>query len=234
MLAYTGSTGRCYRLTGETGRKLAHGSTADVPAEEISRLLAVGVVVSTPQRWVPSLNRLTPAAAGSRYIIGLLWTCNAGAWCWVIWHWTAISQDVYPLLSQWSTWVWWPLMAFGLTIAHEWGHVLAMRALGGRAGRLLLRWGWPWAVTEVGPFQVLSRIRTLVLIGSGMAVEAGVLGVCLGVLSSAPTAAPVAALAATSAIHLSFNLIPLPFSDTYHLLRLLLRTPAVSHTWEGK
>lgn len=109
-----------------------------------------------------------------------------------------------------------------MTLLHELGHAMAMRALGGRAGRLIIRYGWPWAVTEVGPWELLPPTHALFVVSAGLIIEIATLGLSLAVMSLTAGAPATAAIPLTAAIQIAFNLSPLSCSDGRRLLNLVV------------
>ena len=149
-----------------------------------------------------------------RLILVFLITAGTVGWSLAVPNLKGIFPAVLALLQQWRTWAVMLGVGAGGTLLHEWGHVLALRVMGGRAGRILVRLGWPWAITEVGPFQeALSPWQRLFLSASGMLVEWTILGWALAGLEASPTNPVYGATVTTFSAYLAFNLFPTPWSD---------------------
>lgn len=223
---YQGATGRVYRVPARLGRWLAQGCPwGYTPAETAWQDLVRHGVLVRRTRWCLNVNTLAPHGAAGWGLAGLMAASGGAAWTAVLASALLDPAAWVPLFSRWTTWACYPLAALGLSLAHEWGHVMVLRLLGGRAGRIRLRWGWPWALAEVGPYRLLPFGQAAALVGGGMAVELIALGWALAALASGLAVPATAALAAAAAVHLLANLLPLPGSDGGQLMAILL------HLW---
>jgi len=227
MVVYKGEQGRALRVQPHIGQWLSHGvdgAGGSISQDEKQVLLELGVIrPGTTPRGV-SINALAPAGVAGWSTLSLLASFGILAWTIVLPELRRLVASLLPLLQEWTTWAFVPVAALAFTLGHEWGHVLALRAMGGRAGRLQLRFGWPWAVTVVGPFRsVLDPWRQLVLAAGGVIVEAVVLGgtlLCLAIFGTHPV---LAAVAVTEALYITFNLLPTPWSDGGQILAIVIR-----------
>lgn len=226
MVVYKARDERCFRVSTQVGRWLARGvvpAAAVSPEEALAALRAAGILAAAPDRRAWSLNSLAPAGAAGWLLISALILVGAAAWAVVASQAAALVREVVPpLLWRWALWAWLPPVAAALSIVHEWGHVLALRALGGRAGRLSLRLGWPWATIDVGPFRAyLGLWQRFAPVAGGVLVEAVALGVALGGVVHGRALVVSGALVLVSGIFLLLDLLPTPWSDGGQLLLIL-------------
>lgn len=215
---FQGQTGRSYKVSALVGEQLATGAIrggTTIPDPICSQLLGIGVLQRTPAR---SINDWTPFGAWATLLLASLVSVGAFTWGWL--YQSGLLPTVRP---QVVGWIMLPL-AFVLTTAlHEWGHVLALRSMKGRSGRVLLRRGWPWALIEVGPLrQVLPPWRCTMLLVGGILLEFVLLGLSLLGLSVFPNHPLLAALVWVSTVHLAFNLFPTPWSDSGQIVGLII------------
>lgn len=217
-ILFQGKTGRLFRVTPEVGKQLAAGRVSAGPlvsALMVTQLLDMGVVQSI-RAW--SVNRWTPFGRSATALLAVLLLAGVGAWTW--YYQGGLGPGVWPVVTSW----WWLPPAFLLTtLLHEWGHTLALRSMKGRAGRILLRRQWPWALVEVGPFrQTLPAWRCMLLLSGGMLLEVTVLGLALAGLSLFPNQPLLSGLVWASTVHLAFDLFPTPWSDGGQLVGLIV------------
>lgn len=226
-VVYLGEKGRAFRVSTHVGKWLLRGASQEDPTvsdADRSRLLELGVLAAGRTGTPLTINTFAPLGGTGWVALCLLLLAGGVSWATTA---PVIEQVVGPIaiaLRDWTTWMFVPFAAVVITLLHEWGHVLVLRALGGRAGRVRVRFGWPWAVTEVGPFRdVMSGWQQVLLVSGGMFVEFVLLGLVLLHSKAAGAGPGVSALAITVAIYLGFNLFPTPWSDGGQLVLLGLR-----------
>lgn len=212
--AYYGPTGRTFWLRPEQythALRLAVQSTAAAQDPLIA-------VVTEGQAAETNLSELTlpcPSAAGSR--IAMLLVVTAGAIGWlatVVTGWRALHDFLDPSAKL----LWVLPAALGTTLLHEWGHALALRSVGGKAGRTLVRRGFPLLVTEVGPVRLLSSGKRLWVVGAGLLVEASLLGMSAAAYSVGVLRGAATGIIVFEALSLLLSLLPWRGSDLFRLL----------------
>jgi hypothetical protein len=226
-VVYLGKKGRAFRVSAHVGQWLLRGASQEDPSvsdADKGKLLELEVLAAGRTGTPLTINLFAPIGGAGWVLLCLLLLVGGVSWATTA---SAIKQVVGPIaitMHNWTTWIFVPFAAVFITLLHEWGHVLVLRALGGKAGRMRLRFGWPWALTEVGPFRdVMSGWQQVLLLSGGMFVEFVLLGLVL-LYSKAVGAGPgVSAVAVTITIYLGFNLFPTPWSDGGQLVLLGLR-----------
>lgn len=193
----------------------AQANASLLSSGEQAELLDLGVIRPGAGARCFTLNGLAPAGRTGSYLLVMMVALGVGAWAAVFPYHSAILSDALPkVFPSWIFWAALPLVAVGGTVIHEWGHVLALRVIGGRAGRVRFRLGWPWAVTEVGPFEaVLTPLQCILLVTGGVLVELVTVGLGMAVLMIDPSNPVAGAVVIITGVYLMFNMVPTPWSD---------------------
>ena|GEM_PF-4777524 len=187
-------------------------------------MLEIGALTAGTAKAGLNINAITPHGVAGWATLSLLLLAGVVSWASVFLNVSRPVELIAVALSNWTTWVVIPFAAVLLTLWHEWGHVLVLRTLGGRAGRIRVRFGWPWAVTLVGPFHdVLSFWQQILLVAGGVLVELALLGLALVCLNAFGPHPLVTGAAITAVVYLVFNLFPTPWSDGGQLVLIAFR-----------
>lgn len=226
-VVYLGARGRAFRITAHVGQWLLRGADQEdrsVSDADRNTLLELGVLTAARSGTLLPINAFAPAGAVGWVILAVLLVTGVASWAVVSTAAVRVVGSTVSALRDWTTWAMVPFVTILLTLWHEWGHVLVLRTLGGRAGRIHLRFGWPWAVTEVGPFQdVLPAWQQALLVAGGILVEFVLLGLTLLYIMASGAGPIVSGVAVTNVVYLVFNLFPTPWSDGGQLVLLAFR-----------
>lgn len=224
-VAYKGTTARAFRVSPDMGRWLARMEIgvvgAGVSPDEAAVLISAGLLEPKRERNRFSLNRLAPYGGAGWLTLVTLGASGALAWAVAFTHWQRVWERLQSGMTHGVAWATFLVTIGLLAFVHEWSHVAVLRALGGKAGRLILRPALPWVVVEVGPIHMLGPWQVGILAGAGILVETAVLGWALWILTRNTTPF-VSGFAAGTTVQLLLDLAPVPWSDIRQITQLLV------------
>lgn len=228
VVIYLAASNQVIQVQPHVGRWLLQGfppSDPGISDAERRVLLERGVLLPGPVRKGVSINALAPTGVAGWATLSVLVSTGALTWTRILPEARLLMEMVRDGLHWWPTWVLLPLTVVFFTLLHEWGHVLALRAIGGRVGGLQIRIGWPWAVTVVGPFEaVLVPWQQALLVAGGLLVELTVLGCLLVALTRYGYHPVLGAAVITEVVFVAFNVFPTPWSDGGRLAAIATST----------